>query len=76
MAPRATVSGWTRFKAAEEWLDRNMPLPAGAAVSSASGAAPPAAAAPATALAPQDRDPLYREFLEWRAGRAKASTNR
>ena len=28
MAPRATVSGWTRFKAAQEWLDRNMPLPA------------------------------------------------
>ena len=26
MAPRATVSGWTRFKAAQEWLDRNMPL--------------------------------------------------
>ena len=76
MAPRATVSGWTRFKAAEEWLDRNMPLPAGAAVSSASGAAPPApAAAPATAL-PRRSDPLYREFLEWRASRAKASTNR
>src|SRR6266404_1784549 len=72
MAPRATVSGWTRFKAAQEWLDRNMPLPAGSAVSAASGAAPPAAAAgPATALAPQD--PLYREFLEWRASRAKAS---
>jgi branched-chain amino acid transport system substrate-binding protein len=75
LAPRATVAGWTRFKASEEWLDRNMPLPAGAAVSSASGAAsPPAAAAPAAALAPQD--PLYREFLEWRASRAKASTNR
>ena len=27
MAPRATVSGWTRFKAAQEWLDRNMPCP-------------------------------------------------
>ena len=38
MAPRATVSGWTRFKAAQEWLDRNMPLPPGAAA--ASGAAP------------------------------------
>jgi ABC-type branched-subunit amino acid transport system substrate-binding protein/TRAP-type uncharacterized transport system substrate-binding protein len=75
MAPRATVSGWTRFKAAEEWLDRNMPLPAGAAMSSASGVAPSApASAPAAALAPQD--PLYREFLEWRASRAKASTNR
>ncbi len=75
MAPRATVSGWTRFKAAQEWLDRNMPLPAGAAA--ASGAAPSApVAAPAAALAPQDRDPLYREFLEWRASRAKASTSR
>src|SRR2546430_9508939 len=73
MAPRATVSGWTRFKAAQEWLDRNMPLPAGAAA--ASGAAPPPApvvAAPAAALAPQDRDPLYREFLEWRGRRAPA----
>ena len=71
MAPRATVSGWTRFKAAEEWLDRNMPLPAGAAMSSASSVAP---SAPAAAVAPQD--PLYREFLEWRASRAKAGANR
>jgi len=72
LAPRATVSGWTRFKAAQEWLDRNMP--ASAAVSAASGAVPqpPAAAA----LAPQDRDPLYREFLEWRANRAKAAGSR
>ncbi|WP_235983361.1 ABC transporter substrate-binding protein [Bradyrhizobium australiense] len=76
MAPRATVSGWTRFKAAQEWLDRNMPP--GAAVSAASGAVRPAApvAAPAAALAPQERDPLYREFLEWRASRAKASSSR
>ena len=37
----------------------------------------PVVAAPAAALAPQEqRDPLYREFLEWRASRAKASTNR
>jgi branched-chain amino acid transport system substrate-binding protein len=78
MAPRATVSGWTRFKAAQEWLDRNMPLPAGTAA--ASGAAPAAAfaaPAPAAALGPQEqRDPLYREFLEWRASRAKAAPNR
>ena len=26
--------------------------------------------------APQQRDPLYREFLEWRASRAKATTSR
>jgi branched-chain amino acid transport system substrate-binding protein len=70
LAPRATVSGWTRFKAAQEWLDRNMP--ASAAVSAASAAAPQ----PPAALAPQDRDPLYREFLEWRANRATAAGNR
>src|SRR5215216_1822627 len=82
MAPRATVSGWTRFKAAQEWLDRNMPLPPGAAAASGAAPAPalaasPPVSAPATALAPQEpRDPLYREFLEWRASRAKATTNR
>jgi branched-chain amino acid transport system substrate-binding protein len=72
LAPRATVAGWTRFKASQEWLDRNMPLAAGSAVSAASGAAP---TPPAAALA-APQDPLYREFLEWRANRAKASTNR
>jgi len=79
LAPRATVSGWTRFKAAQEWLDRNMP--AGPAVSAASGAAPapapaPAPSAAAAEMSPQQRDPLYREFLEWRASRAKASGTR
>ncbi|XIA62089.1 ABC transporter substrate-binding protein [Bradyrhizobium sp. TZ2] len=68
LAPRAMVTGWTRFKASQDWLDRNMPP--GAAVSAASGAAPAPAAAE---LSPQQRDPLYREFLEWRASRAKAS---
>jgi branched-chain amino acid transport system substrate-binding protein len=80
MALRATVTGWTRFAAAQQWLDRNMPLPGSPAVSAASGAvlSPAQSAAPApTAFQPQERaDPLYREFLEWRAGRAKASTNR
>ena len=70
LALKAPVAGWTRFRAAQEWLDRNMPPPARPAVSAASGAAP-AAAVEAT---PRDRDPLYREFLEWRASRAKAST--
>jgi TRAP-type uncharacterized transport system substrate-binding protein len=80
MALRATVTGWTRFAAAQQWLDRNMPMPGNPAVSAASGAvlSPPPSAAPApTAFSPQERsDPLYREFLEWRAGRGKASTNR
>jgi branched-chain amino acid transport system substrate-binding protein len=61
---RASVEGWTRFRAAQEWLDRDLPS---AAVSAASGATPslPKIASPA-------RDPLYREFLEWRASRTKA----
>jgi len=71
LAPRATVAGWTRFKGSQDWLDRNMPPPAGAAVSAASGAAP-GPAATAFDATPQQRDPLYREFLEWRASRAKA----
>jgi branched-chain amino acid transport system substrate-binding protein len=70
MAPRATVAGWTRFKASQDWLDRNMPPVAGAAVSAASGAAV------ALEATPQKRDPLYREFLEWRANRARANANR
>jgi ABC-type branched-subunit amino acid transport system substrate-binding protein/TRAP-type uncharacterized transport system substrate-binding protein len=79
MAPRATVAGWTRFKAAQEWLDRNMPLASGAAVSSASAAVPPPPSAvppAATAFSPQDRDPLYREFLEWRASRSRSGAPR
>ena len=80
MAPRATVAGWTRFKAAQEWLDRNMPLASGASVSSASAAVPPpppsAVPPAATAFSPQDRDPLYREFLEWRASRSKSGAPR
>jgi hypothetical protein len=72
MAPRATVSGWTRFKAAQEWLDRNMPLSSGtSAVSGAVPPPPPRGSAGSAALAPQD--PLYREFLEWRASRAKGA---
>jgi branched-chain amino acid transport system substrate-binding protein len=65
MAPRASVAGWTRLRAAQEWLDRN--LPPTAAVSAASGAVPAPEAGPKTT------DALYREFLEWRASRTKAS---
>lgn len=66
MALKAPVTGWTRFLAAQEWIDRNYP----------SGAAP--AAATAAAEAPRDSkldrdDPLFREFLEWRASRLKAN---
>src|SRR5262245_19317519 len=62
-AVRAQVAGWTRFRAAQEWLDRNMPPTA--SVSAASGAAPP------REMAPQE-DALFRQFLEWRASRTRA----
>ncbi|MCW5704956.1 MAG: ABC transporter substrate-binding protein [Xanthobacteraceae bacterium] len=71
-AVRAEVAGWTRFRAAQEWLDRN--LPPSPAVSAASGAVrAPAPTPAAVAAVPRERDALYREFLEWRASRAKAS---
>jgi branched-chain amino acid transport system substrate-binding protein len=63
-AIRAQVTGWTPFRAAQEWLDRNMPPTA--AVSAASGAAP----------LPRERDALYQQFLEWRDNRAKTKASR
>jgi branched-chain amino acid transport system substrate-binding protein len=66
LAPLAPVAGWTRFKAAQEWVDRNTPTP----VAAASSANPVTLGARASG--PQDDDPaLYREFLEWRANRLK-----
>jgi branched-chain amino acid transport system substrate-binding protein len=66
LAPLAPVAGWTRFKAAQDWVDRNTP----AAAPVASNTMP--AALGARASGPQDDDPaLYREFLEWRSNRLK-----
>jgi len=64
LAPLAPVAGWTRFRTAQEWVDRNAPM---------ASAAPAAVAAP-DASAPRPGNPgadpaLYREFLEWRANR-------
>ena len=59
LAPMAPVAGWTRFRTAQEWLDRNTPM--------ASATLP--AAAPASGPAARDDTALYREFLEWRANR-------
>ncbi len=53
LAARAPVAGWTRFRATQEWLDRDAPAPA---VASAS--------VPAR---PQDRDAMFREFIKWQA---------
>jgi branched-chain amino acid transport system substrate-binding protein len=61
VALKAPVAGWTRFRAAQEWIDRNL-----VAAETAAQATP--------GRKPQDPDdPRYREFLEWRA--SHASTN-
>jgi ABC-type branched-subunit amino acid transport system substrate-binding protein/TRAP-type uncharacterized transport system substrate-binding protein len=74
MALRATVSGWNRFAAAQQWLDRNMPMPGGPAVSVGPGGGFAPTTPSASSAFSQDRnDPLYREFLEWRANRAKGT---
>jgi branched-chain amino acid transport system substrate-binding protein len=59
LAPLAPVAGWTRFKAAQEWVDRNAPV-ASAATTGPLGS---------HATIPQDDPALYREFLEWKANR-------
>jgi branched-chain amino acid transport system substrate-binding protein len=61
LAPLAPVAGWTRFRAAQEWVDRNTPVASSDATASLS----------ARASTPQDDPALYREFLEWKANRLK-----
>jgi branched-chain amino acid transport system substrate-binding protein len=62
LALMAPVAGWTRFKAAQDWIDRNAPV--------ASAAPPSTLGANARSLIPDDQA-LYREFLEWKASRQK-----
>src|SRR5262245_33500682 len=74
----ASLNGWKRFPAAQEWLDRpqaNAPVPASAvpvAATPAKAIPPVATDAPKaqTGLGPGD-DQLYREFLEWKKQRAQ-----
>jgi branched-chain amino acid transport system substrate-binding protein len=61
LAPMAPVAGWTRFSAAQEWVDRNTPV-ASAATAGVLGS---------RAAGSLQEDPaLYREFLEWKASHA------
>ena len=68
LSPRVPVDGWTRFEAAQEWLDRTYPTapvatPGTVAVAPVRDVNPPVGR----------NDPLYREFLDWRASRQKAN---
>jgi TRAP-type uncharacterized transport system substrate-binding protein len=64
-ALRAPVAGWTRFQAAQEWVDRNFP-PAGTAAASA---------AVDTSHEPTQKDagPALRQFLKWRTNRSETT---
>jgi TRAP-type uncharacterized transport system substrate-binding protein len=68
LSPRVPVDGWTRFEAAQEWLNRTYPTAAVATPGTV-------AVAPARDVNPpiSRNDPLYREFLDWRASRQKAN---
>jgi branched-chain amino acid transport system substrate-binding protein len=61
LAPMAPMAGWTRFSAAQEWVDRNTPV-ASAATAGVLGSR--------AASGPQEDPALYREFLEWKATHA------
>ncbi|CCD84372.1 putative ABC/TRAP transporter component (periplasmic binding protein-like I) [Bradyrhizobium sp. ORS 285] len=62
VAPLAPIAGWTRFKTAQDWLDRNMPA---AQVMGANAQAD-------DLQANTTADPkLFREFMAWRANRQK-----
>ena len=73
LSPRVPIEGWTRFEAAQEWLNRTYPT-AAVAPATTVGEAP---SQPSRAANPpiSRNDPLYREFLDWRASRQKANVN-
>jgi len=70
LAPLAPVAGWTRFNAAQQWVDRNTPV-ASAAPAAAGAATTGALGSNARSLQPQEDPALYQQFLEWRANQLK-----
>jgi TRAP-type uncharacterized transport system substrate-binding protein len=60
----ATIRGWQRFAAAQEWLDRNAakPAPVPANVDATLARAQAARAAPRD---PAEQERLFQEFLQW-----------
>jgi TRAP-type uncharacterized transport system substrate-binding protein len=64
----AELRGWTRLKAAQEWLDRHSTAKSGPVIDTALARAQAAGAAPGN-RAEQER--LFREFLEWSKRQAR-----
>jgi hypothetical protein len=66
LAPAAPVAGWTRFKAAQEWLDHNVKP----AVSQQPAAAPATAEVQDQKNDLTEESPLLRQFRDWQSSRA------
>jgi TRAP transporter TAXI family solute receptor len=70
----ATLPGWKRFDAAEEWLTKNHVQPIsnerGQFEAYLAARATPTATA-ANAFAPEERNRLFEEFLEWKQTRGR-----
>jgi TRAP transporter TAXI family solute receptor len=60
----ATIRGWQRFAAAQEWLDRNAAKPVAAPVGD-DGTRARAPAAHAASRDPAEQERLFQEFLKW-----------
>lgn len=67
----ATVPGWTRFPAAEDWLRRHAPPPAQVAREQFERFLASRRVAADDAATPADRERLFQEFLRWNETRER-----
>lgn len=68
----ATLPGWTRFPAAEEWLQRNRQTPASPQpVANRENFKDFLAARGTAGAKPEDRERLFQEFLKWSQARER-----
>src|SRR5215470_12508921 len=61
----ATIRGWQRFPAAQEWLDRNAAKPAPVAVPAGIDSTLARAQSARSAADPAEQERLFQEFLKW-----------
>jgi TRAP transporter TAXI family solute receptor len=69
----ATIPGWQRFKAAQDWLDRETRQASPKAQEQLFNQFVDAQGSKSTQLSPADRERLFQEFLKWQEGRGKKS---
>ena len=68
VAPVAPVAGWARFKAAQDWVDRNVPAVVSAQQQNE------ASRTPDIPKNPEEASALFRQFLDWKASQANPET--